>query len=220
MFVMCNAVDQTDLKKPAYARVHEAMSHAGPAITITSLTNALAFAFGALSSLEALKSFCLFASVTIVMLYFTVMTVFLSVVVWDTKRVEKKCGECCGACCCEETTFLCCCGFFSTPKQKEYCDVILTEKQVANAKAEYDNASPAMRTVLKASATERCLGKYFVPVILSNIGRIVVLVVYVAMISVAAYGCSELRVHFDIKFFLSERSVIWSWYEANERYFA
>ena len=51
MFVMCNAVDQTDLKKPAKDRMREALGHAGPAITITSLTNALAFAFGATGSL-------------------------------------------------------------------------------------------------------------------------------------------------------------------------
>ena len=84
MFVMCNAIDQTDLKHSAFIRIHKALGHSGPAITITSLTNALAFAFGALSSLEALKLFCLFASACIIFLYLLVMTVFLSVVVWDT----------------------------------------------------------------------------------------------------------------------------------------
>ena len=95
MFVMCNALDQTKLEDKAFVRVHAALGHAGPAITITSLTNALAFAFGALSSLEALKLFCLFASLTIVFLYLLVMTVFLCVLIWDTRRVEKKWTECC-----------------------------------------------------------------------------------------------------------------------------
>ena len=104
MFVMCNALDQTKLEDKAFVRIHAALGHAGPAITITSLTNALAFALGALSSLEALKSFCLFASMTIVFLYLLVMTVFLCILIWDTRRVEKKWTECCNllSCICGE----------------------------------------------------------------------------------------------------------------------
>ena len=90
MFVMANAVDQTDLKESAYNRIHKALGHAGPAITITSVTNALAFAFGALSSLEALTSFCLFACMCIIFLYILVNTLFLAVLGWDTRRVSNK----------------------------------------------------------------------------------------------------------------------------------
>ena len=116
MFVMCNAVDQTKLKSSAFKRINEAMGHAGPAITITSLTNALAFAFGATTSLAALKSFCLFASLCILMLYFACLSVFLSILVLDTRRVEAKNREMCGACCCDETSVICCKGKLASPK--------------------------------------------------------------------------------------------------------
>ena len=69
MFVVCNAVDRTDLEQNAYIRIHEALSYAGPEITITSLTTCCAFLFGLISSLEALRSFCLFSFVSILMLY-------------------------------------------------------------------------------------------------------------------------------------------------------
>jgi len=95
MFVLCNAIDQTDINAKTEERLHHALGHAGPAITITSLTNALAFAFGATGSLPALRSFCLYASMCICMLYLLVMTIFLAVVVWDTRRVENKRRECC-----------------------------------------------------------------------------------------------------------------------------
>ena len=88
MFVLCNAVDRTKLENSAYDRIHEALSHAGPAITITSLTTCAAFLSGMLSSLEALRSLCLFATVTTAMLYLSNMTLFLAVVVWDTRRVS------------------------------------------------------------------------------------------------------------------------------------
>ena len=47
-----------------------------------------------------------------------------------------------------------------------------------------------MRTALKSSATERCLAKFFVPCILSKIGRIIILIVYVILIAGSIYGCS------------------------------
>ena len=51
MFVICNAVDRTQYKNSAYDRIHEALSHAGPAMTITTLTTCLAFLSGMFSSL-------------------------------------------------------------------------------------------------------------------------------------------------------------------------
>lgn len=43
IFVICNALDQVSLKLPAATRLRLAVKHAGPSITITSLTNAFAF---------------------------------------------------------------------------------------------------------------------------------------------------------------------------------
>ena len=123
MFVLCNAVDQTDIKAKTEERLYHALGHAGPAITITSLTNALAFAFGATGSLPALRSFCLFASCCIVMLYLLVMTLFLSVVVWDTRRVENKRRECCQACFCSEQSIICCRGKFLSKKQSDFSGI-------------------------------------------------------------------------------------------------
>ena len=96
------------------------MKHAGPSITITSLTNTLAFAFGGLNSLLALRSFCLFAAACVFMIYLIVMTVFLAVVVWDTERVGRKKGECCGLCMCKQDSIICCKGFFLSKKMIEY----------------------------------------------------------------------------------------------------
>ena len=120
MFVLCNAIDQTRLENSAYDRIHEALSHAGPAITMTTLTTCLAFLSGMLSSLQALRSFCLFASVITASLYVSNMTIFLAVVVWDTQRVEALKRECFGLFCCKENSRICCKGKLASPKQRDF----------------------------------------------------------------------------------------------------
>ena len=103
--------------------MHAAISKAGPDITITSFATSFAFAFGMFSSLEALRSFCLFATICNLMLWLASMTIFLSFVVSDTKRVQDKRKECAGAFVCANDSVFFCKGKLMSKKQREYCDV-------------------------------------------------------------------------------------------------
>ena len=94
------------------------MRHAGPSITITSLTDAIAFFIGSKSSLLAIQSMCTMAGVMVILLYISVLTIFLPFVVWDTQRVHNKRKECCGACFCKEDSKVFFGGIFLNPLQK------------------------------------------------------------------------------------------------------
>ena len=78
LFVIVNSIDQApenmDLKK----RFRYGLQHAGPSITITSVTDAIAFFIGSISSLPALKGLCIFAGVCIFSLYFCILTIFIA----------------------------------------------------------------------------------------------------------------------------------------------
>ena len=221
MFVICNALDQTDLKQEAAERFHHALGHAGPAITITSLTNVLAFAFGATSSMPGLKKFCGLSSVCIVCLYLSCMTLFVAVVTWDTRRVERKQKECCGGCACKEDTIICCKAKFLSPKQREYSGLEYSAKEkeaMDKEAAKYAN-DPAVLTVLKASMTERGLGKFFAPVVLHKIGRIVILVIFLVWTGISCYGLSQLEVKFTFDDFLTEDTEAYDYVQADKFYF-
>lgn len=174
---------------PAHERVKKAMEHAGPSITITSLTNALAFAFGGLNSLTALRSFCVFAAVCIVMLYLIVMTFFLAVVVWDTERVGRHKGECCGLCCCGMDNPICCKGFWLSNKQKRYGDVPVNKEGAVTGNKDHAQESEG-EDDQESSKTEKCLEKYLAPNLLTMPGRIGILVIYVFLIAGSIYGCT------------------------------
>lgn len=55
--------------------------------------------------------------------------------------------------------------------------------------------------------SERFLGKYFAPVVLSTIGRIVFLCIYAILIGGAIYGATQVKIYFEIDFFISESSL-------------
>ena len=86
------------------------MALAGPSITITSLTDMLAFYFGSSTSTPALSEFCVFAGFCVLTLYLIVLTFFLCIVAWDVNRVAAKKRECCGLCCCKEDSLCFCRG--------------------------------------------------------------------------------------------------------------
>ena len=224
MFVICNAVDQTDLKAKASDRIRKAIEHAGPSITITSLTNALAFAFGSMQSLTSLRSFCIFASACIMMLYFTVMTFFLCVVVWDTERVGLKRGECCGLCMCKEDTVICCKGSCLSKKMKNYSDVDFADDKPAASKNDEEkqkqNSTVDERNEqLEASCTERFIEKNLGPCLMTKGGRIGLLILYLVLVALSVYGCTQVKIDFKVTYFIGEESTIYDYFQLNDKYF-
>ena len=71
-----------------------AMKHAGVAITITSLTDLLAFAIGATTILPALQSFCLFAAMGIFFVFIYMATFFVAFFSLDQRRIEDDRNGC------------------------------------------------------------------------------------------------------------------------------
>lgn len=85
-FVISSCIDQTNPTDPVEKRMYDGVKKAGSSVTITSLTNAIAFFLGCMSSLQALSSFCMFAGLGVLGLYFSSMTIFTAFMVWDISR--------------------------------------------------------------------------------------------------------------------------------------
>ena len=79
------------------------MKHAGAAITVTSVTDVIAFGIGGLTVLPALQSFCIYASVGIVATFLFQSTFFLAWFSLDQRRIESGRNACC--CCVVHNNF-------------------------------------------------------------------------------------------------------------------
>lgn len=98
IFVLCNALDQTNLQTNTDERIKEVLRHVGPSFTIAWLVNALFFLCGSTMSQTGLKSFCIFSFSSVTTLYMCLLTFFLCALVWDTRRVAYRANDCCTIC--------------------------------------------------------------------------------------------------------------------------
>lgn len=75
-------------------KIARTMQKAGASITITSLTDIIAFLVGSFTILPSLKSFCIFGALCILMTYIYVVTFFVAVLTIDEKRIAMKRNGC------------------------------------------------------------------------------------------------------------------------------
>ena len=213
MFVLCNAIDQTDFDQTVEERFKKAFASAGPSITITSFTNVISFFVGSLTPIIALGSFCIYAAFSVMVLYTTCLSIFGCFMVWDTKRVHNRKGDCCRLCCCAENTVICCRGTFLNDKQKKYSGIVKdeviipmspvkgSEKKDNDIETAIDFSAKKEKPEAKvvtdpfedqkfSSNTERFLATKIAPELLSKEGRTSLLAVYSILIVCALYGCS------------------------------
>lgn len=62
MFIMISAWQDTNFKDPPEKRFKEALSDAGVAVSITSITDIISFGVGTWNSLPAMQMFCYYTS--------------------------------------------------------------------------------------------------------------------------------------------------------------
>lgn len=99
MYVILNAWDTVNDAHPILdikTRTMKSMHKAGLAITVTSLTDVIAFVIGATTEVPALRYFCVYAAVGIAMVYILQITLFLASVVLHQNKIDsqKHCLPC------------------------------------------------------------------------------------------------------------------------------
>ena len=88
MYVIVNTIDQVPMTLSANERFKRGLTLAGPSITITSITDGIAFFLGSLTPLPGLQSFCMFSGFCVFALYISFLTIFAPLFLEDLRRLH------------------------------------------------------------------------------------------------------------------------------------
>lgn len=89
MFIIIDALDHVSQEKLGLSRLEAALGHVGASVTMTTLTDMIAFAVSASSIFPAIRYFCLYASLSILFSYFILLSLMIAVLSYDIKRIES-----------------------------------------------------------------------------------------------------------------------------------
>ncbi len=90
MFIMISAWRQTSVHKSVSDRMSQAMEEAALSITITSVTDALAFGIGCVTNFLSIRLFCIYACIAVLFCYLYMITFFAACVVLSGYREEQN----------------------------------------------------------------------------------------------------------------------------------
>ena len=97
MFVLVQSYEnlsEEEKKLPLPERFAKTLSYAGMAVSVTSVTNIVAFSLGATTVIPALRSFCLFCAVGIMAIFIYTLTFFTACMVIDQRRIDERRDGC------------------------------------------------------------------------------------------------------------------------------
>lgn len=101
-FVIMGCHLQTDPNLPIQERIARTIASAGVSITVTSVTDFVAFALGAINDIPAISTFCMYAAVGIVFDFVLQVTLFVAFIALDGRRQADNRTDI--FCCCRRKT--------------------------------------------------------------------------------------------------------------------
>ena len=191
MFVLITALKQAPRDSSRQEMMEYMMKHAGVSITITSLTNFGAFAIGSITTIPAIHNFCLYAALGMLFDYFNQITFFAALLAYDIRRSERPLGDFCGLVCCKPDSAACCQG-----------------KYIVD-----ESGNP------QEPLSQRFIYKVYGKYLMKTPVRVVVCVVFLALLGVNIYGATQLEQEFDYEWFANEDFRVYESMEIRDEYF-
>jgi len=198
-FIICGALSRTDARQDIVDRIVEVMEEVGVSVAFTTLTTVVAFLLGGISSLPVVRWFCWYAGVTVAVDLVMQLTFFIGIVVYDDRRIRGN-----------RYDFLVC----LRSKKVSTSDVVEPiEEDIDQANALNSEGMVDSENTDAANLTKKWMARYST-LLLQPTSKVTVLVGFVAMLALGAWGASRQRVEMDLRELTPPDSFVRSYYDA------
>ncbi|XP_022093267.1 patched domain-containing protein 3-like [Acanthaster planci] len=201
MFIMLAAWRQTDTRWPVEKRMRHAFSEAAMSITITSITDALAFGIGAITFFRSVRIFCMYTGIAVIFDYAYQITFFGACMVLTGQReaANRHCMSCIKV----------------KPKSESKSTAYTVfcaggSSQQASDRDEGDTNDHALMLFFK---------NYYGPFITHWWMVILTVVLFLAYLGGAIYGCIHVREGLNLRNLARDSSYVAAHLEAENTYF-
>ncbi|KAM6174055.1 LOW QUALITY PROTEIN: patched domain-containing protein 3-like [Erethizon dorsatum] len=193
MFIMISAWQKTSLMDSIRKRMSRVYAHVAVSITITTLTNVLAFYTGIISSFRSIQYFCIYTGTTLLFCYFYSITWFGAVMALDGKR-EVLCLQWLKKPSQKWSSLkkACCLPFGSIPDEQE------TDVHPMNV----------------------FFRDYFGPFLTHTKTKFFIVLTYILYMTSSIYGCLQVQEGLDLRNLASDDSYITPYFDVEEDYFS
>ncbi|CAN8185044.1 unnamed protein product [Coccothraustes coccothraustes] len=203
MFIMIASWEQSSRKKEkssVKSLLAETYAEAALSVTITTLTDVLAFFIGTWTAFPSVRSFCLYTGTAFVFCYVYTMTFFGAVLVLNHKREQGN------------RHWLTCMRVDVDKDQAENsclynaCCIGSCSRQPSQPEGEHP-----MNVFFK---------KYYGPFVTNKWIKALMVLLYGAYLGGSVYGCTQIREGIDLRNLANDASYVIPYYDDNDEYFS
>lgn len=234
MFVIVRAFQEQQHRHPdmpVEEAVAKSLAHAGMSITITSVTDVLAFAIGSTTVLPALSSFCWYASLGILFDFLFQSTFFVACLTLDARRRQANRIDCC---CCWRSQRVSSKSDADDDGDKDFNDPERGGKDDAGSDSRKSAAPSRTITPSKVGADAEGRQDHVVvddtpwarfvtnscgPMIMRPIVQVIIVCGCLAFFCYSIYAATVVRQDFKYRFFVPDDSYLQAYYDLDEKYF-
>lgn len=183
-FILHGSFMRTDHTQDPTERIHRTVDDVGISVTLTTITSTLAFGLGCLSTIPSIFWLCLYAFVTVFIIFVYQMTFFVACVVIDERRIANRRRDCC-----------------------------VWVRVVEEDNRQEEAASDAAANTRKEAWTDRVM-QWYGERLLQPTWQCIVIVLFAALAVGSAYSASQLRQEFDFTDVVPDDSYLIEFFDA------
>ncbi|XP_065485043.1 patched domain-containing protein 3-like [Caloenas nicobarica] len=202
MFIMIACWEQSSRKEgksSVKSRLAETYAEAALSVTITTLTDVLAFFIGTWTAFPSVRSFCLYTGTAFVFCYIYTMTFFGAIIVLNHKREQGN------------RHWLTCLPVGDTDRAETSCSYNACCIGKRSGESPQPESEHPMSIFFK---------KYYGPFFTNKWIKLLVVLLYGAYLGGSIYGCTQIREGIDLRNLASDDSYVIPYYDDTDKYFS